>query len=116
MQCPPHPDLASSKHGSLNSGKYKQQLLTAYMTSPATTPAPTHITNEMLNHAPLALHCTPAPTQVPTTYQRRRRGSAPSHSPVCNANITHYFSRRAYTPHVATNPVNSTPDHDPDKQ
>ena len=25
------------------------------------------------------------------------------------------YSRRPYTPHVATNPVNSTPDHDPDK-
>ena len=94
----------------------KQQLLTAYMTSPATTLASTHTTNEMLNPAPLALHCTPAPMQVPTTYHRRRRSSAPSRSPVCSANITHYCSRRAYTPHVAMNPVNSTPDHDPEKQ
>ena len=93
----------------------KQQLLTAYMTAPATTQAPTPLIIEQPNPPP-ALHCTPAPTQVPTTYQRRRRGSAPSRLPACNANITHYFSRRAYTPHVATNPVNSTPDHDPDKQ
>ena len=26
------------------------------------------------------------------------------------------YPRRTYTPHVATNPVNSTPDHDPDKE
>ena len=29
--------------------------------------------------------------------------------------VVESYPRRPYTPHVATNPVNSTPDHDPDK-
>ena len=33
----------------------------------------------------------------------------------CYYFVVKSYSRRSYTPHVATNPVNSTPDHDPDK-
>ena len=52
-------------------------------------------------------------------------GHEPNHQPVsCSARIlTHHrylliavYPRRSYTQHVATNPVNSTPDHDPDKE
>ena len=47
--------------------------------------------------------------------QLRRRVIASSH-PAAHGTITTSFSLRSYTPHVATNPVNRTPDHDPDRQ
>ena len=95
--------------------KRTQQLLTKYVTTTAASACPT--THLVTPTAAPADPCN-APRLPITQSSRRRRRShvATVSTDTTIQRITTFFPQRVLPPHVATNPANSTPDHDPDKQ
>ena len=96
----------------------KQRPLTAFLLRNPAAPS-AHLPTETAApcHTPaLTALQTPSLREVQTS-RRRRRTHVPT-PPAAGARgvITPYFPNRAYTPRVADNPANYTPDHDPDKQ
>ena len=95
--------------------KCTQQLLTQYATVCAGVAGST-TTDLSPTPAPAALCGIPHPTSAPHTRRNRRTSAAATASDRTLQRITAFFPQRVLPPHVATNPANSTPDHDPDKQ
>ena len=94
----------------------QQQALTAFFPcTPAAQPVPLPTAAAAPCHTPApAVLTTPRLREVHTS---RRRAHVLTPPPAgTRGTITHYYPNRVYTPHVAANPANYTPDHDPDKQ
>ena len=89
-----------------------QLLLTSYITAGNAAARPT-TTLIPPTAAPAAN--TPHPPSAQRTHRRRRTLAATDASNNTLQRITTFFPQRVLPPHVATNPANSTPDHDPDK-
>ena len=72
---------------------------------------------EVLRTTPAAMALRTPNLRVVQISGRRRRTYVPTPPPSATCGtITNYYPNRVYTPHVAANPANYTPDHDPDKQ
>ena len=86
--------------------------------STASPPAPLPTPSAPPSHTPSpTVLLTPGLRAMQTSRRHRRRTHMSPTPPACTRGTnTNYYPYRVYTPHVAVNPANYTPDYDPDKQ